>query len=126
MRKIGMGAIVAALLGGAIYYVAAPRKTSYGAAISPAEKPTAIRELQDNPKDYVGREVVIQGKITKQCPTSGCWWYIDDGTGEIRADSTGGNFALPVGHEGSQVRTRGKVVETETGQVEIAALGAEL
>ena len=28
-----------------------------------------------------GRDVRIEGKIVRQCPVSGCWFYLDDGKG---------------------------------------------
>jgi hypothetical protein len=86
----------------------------------------SIADLQKSPDKYLNQVVTIDGKITRECPKSGCWWYVQDRTGEMRVDSKGGGFALPLKREGHRVRTTGIAVKTEGGELQIAASGAEL
>jgi hypothetical protein len=87
---------------------------------------TSIGDIQKDPAKYLNQVVTVEGEMTKECPTSGCWWYIKDQSGEIRADSAGSGFALPLNRQGQTIRTVGRVVKTESGDLELVALGAEL
>jgi uncharacterized protein YdeI (BOF family) len=92
----------------------------------PAAAPVVpIASIVGAPETYVGKTVTVEGRITKECPSSGCWWYVKDASGEIRADSSGAGFALPLRQEGRVVRTTGKVVRTEGGDLQIAATSAD-
>lgn len=53
-----------------------------------------------------------EGPALQQCPHSGCWAVIDDGTGQIRIDTQKGGFALPLKREGSQIHVVGKLEQT--------------
>jgi hypothetical protein len=86
----------------------------------------SIADLQKSPEKYLNQVVTIEGKITRECPKSGCWWYVQDKTGEMRVDSKRGGFSLPLEREGHMVRTTGIAVKTEGGELQIAASGAEL
>jgi len=85
-----------------------------------------VAQLRENPAAYLGQVVLIEGTLTKECPSAGCWWYVKDPSGEIRADSLGSGFALPLKQEGHSIRMAGKVIQNEGGEVELAAIGAEL
>jgi hypothetical protein len=87
---------------------------------------TSIEDIQKNPEKYVNQAVTIEGKITRECPMTGCWWYVQDKTGQIRVDSKRGDFNLPLKQEGRIIRTTGIAVKTEGGELQIAASGAEL
>ena len=41
----------------------------------------AINELVDNPNDYLKKDVRIEGLISRQCPTAGCWFFITGANG---------------------------------------------
>jgi hypothetical protein len=87
---------------------------------------TSIADIQKSPDKYLNQVVTIDGKITRECPKSGCWWYVQDRTGEMRVDSKRGGFTLPLRREGRRVRTTGTAVKAEGGELQIAASGAEL
>ena len=70
--------------------------------------------------------MTIEGEITRECQETGCWWYVRDKNGEIRADSSAGGFALPFKQQGKMIRTSGRILRQEGGEIEIAALGAEI
>ncbi len=40
-----------------------------------------IAEIVKNPSGFSGGEIRIKGKIVRQCPAAGCWFYLDDGNG---------------------------------------------
>ena len=128
MKRTLIVILAIALVGAGIWYVysGGDGKKSNVFGQGAGAEVTAIADIQQSPDKFVGKVVTIEGKITKGCPSSGCWWYVKDQTGEIRADSLGGGFALPLRQEGKHVRTTGKVVKSDSGELQIAASGAEL
>ena len=81
-----------------------------------------VGSLLENPKAYAGREVSLTGKITTECG-SGCWFFLDDGTGTVYVDTNPGNFAIPQ-LPGKTVRVKGTVTSTG-GDVAILATMVE-
>lgn len=115
------------LIGISIWYTVGgegKKNNSFGAGTQ--QTITSIGDIQKDPTKYLNHVVTVNGELTKECPTSGCWWYIKDKTGEIRADSASSGFALPLHLQGKNIRTTGKVVKTESGDLELVASGAEL
>ncbi|OGV68910.1 MAG: hypothetical protein A2283_16680 [Lentisphaerae bacterium RIFOXYA12_FULL_48_11] len=56
------------------------RPDHYGRAFRGA-KEVQIGEIAKNPSGFSGGEIRIKGKIVRQCPAAGCWFYLDDGNG---------------------------------------------
>lgn len=128
MKKILMGIVVLALVGAGIWYAFGGGEGGKSNSFGRGAEATviAIGDVQKDPGKYLGQVVTVEGELTRECPSTGCWWYVKDRTGEIRADSFGGGFALPLNQEGKHIRTTGKVVKTESGELQIASSGAEL
>lgn len=84
----------------------------------------SIGDIQKAPDKYLNQTVTVEGEMTKECPGSGCWWYVKDASGEIRADSANNGFALPLHQEGKRIRTTGKIIKSEGGDLEIESTGA--
>jgi hypothetical protein len=115
------------LIGVSIWYTVGgdgKKNNSFGAGTQPTI--TSIGDIQKDPTKYLNHVVTVSGELSKECPSSGCWWYIKDRTGEIRADSANSGFALPLHLQGKNIRTTGKLVKTESGDLELVASGAEL
>ena len=127
MKNLILLVIVLALMAGGIWYVLSGsegKSNSFGGGV--AATLTSVGDIQRSPGKYLNQIVTVEGEMTKECPTTGCWWYVKDRTGEIRADSLGGGFALPLNRKGDIVRTTGRLVRTEGGELQIAASGAVL
>ncbi|MHB9023112.1 MAG: hypothetical protein ACYC7E_02920 [Armatimonadota bacterium] len=128
MKNVLIGIVVLGLVGAGIWYAFSggdgKNGKSFGQGVEDVLTP--IGDIQKAPKEYLGKVVTVEGELTKECPGSGCWWYVKDQTGEIRSDSFGGGFALPLHQEGKHIRTTGKVVKSESGELQIASSGAEL
>jgi uncharacterized protein YdeI (BOF family) len=127
MKKTVIVLAIVMLVGISIWYTvggSGGKNNSFGAGVQSAI--TSIGDIQKDPAKYLNQVVTVEGEMTKECPTSGCWWYIKDQSGEIRADSAGSGFALPLNRQGQTIRTTGKVVKTESGDLELVAMGAEL
>ena len=42
----------------------------------------AVRDLADKPNDYLKKDARIEGAIDRQCPASGCWFFVKDTNGK--------------------------------------------
>lgn len=71
-------------------------------------------------------DVTVKGEITEKCPTSGCWFYLKDGTGSIRIDTQFSGFNVLDVPSGSKVIVQGKVMQPEDGEPEMAAAGMKV
>jgi uncharacterized protein YdeI (BOF family) len=67
-----------------------------------------IGDILENPATYNGTTVLISGKVVNQCG-SGCWFFLDDGSGTIYVDLKPNNFAIPP-MMGSRVTVEGSVL----------------
>lgn len=67
--------------------------------------------IQD-PASWAGKELVLSGEIAAECG-SGCWFLLDDGTGQIYVDLAENNFAIPQ-LQGSSATVKG-VIRVENG-----------
>jgi len=83
-----------------------PLKENYGEAISSGEL-IQISQILAKPRDYVGKTVILEGKIVTECPT-GCWINLKDATGVIYVDLKPSGFALPQ-ITGKEVVAQGQV-----------------
>ncbi|HSV75164.1 MAG TPA: OB-fold nucleic acid binding domain-containing protein [Chthonomonadales bacterium] len=127
MKSAIIAVVVVAVVGAGIWYAFGGGEAPGVTAPVPAAQAAtvvAIGDLQAAPETYLGQTVAVEGRITRHCPTTGCWWYVQDATGEIRADSSATGFALPPGQDGKQVLTTGKVTRNEGGELELTATGA--
>lgn len=98
-------------------------KEKYGQDIS-HQKPTPISAVLADAKGYEGKNVVIDGKITLECPT-GCWFDITDETATLYVDiASGGGFSIPQ-KVGSRVLVEGEVGVRESGLPYLLGKGVE-
>jgi hypothetical protein len=125
MKRIVISIVVILVVGLGIWYAFGGQKKAVEFGQGVGEKLVQIGDIQKNPDKYLNQIVTVEGELTKECPSSGCWWYLKDNSGEIRADSFGSGFALPLNQTGKWFRTTGKVIKTEGGELEISATGAK-
>jgi uncharacterized protein YdeI (BOF family) len=100
----------------------AKAKTKYGKAIETDAQVVPAKEILDNPAAYDGKEVVVAGKITSECPSGG-WVWLKDNSGEIYVNMHPTNVFIPQ-KVGSNVKAVGKVV-LESGRPQVVGAGLE-
>lgn len=69
------------------------------------------------------KEVNIQGSILIEC-SSGCWFFLKDGTGHILIDLAPNNFTIPM-KVGKKARVSGTLTG-ESGEPKIIAKSVEI
>ncbi len=93
----------------------------------PATAPsTTIAALQRDPGLLAGKLVALTGRMTDRCPSAGCWFYLNDGTGDLRVDAGAGRFSvlgLPIG---ARITVFGKLTLEPGEAPQLAAVGARL
>ncbi len=81
-----------------------------GAAIG--NSPTVeLSKLAANPKAFVGKKVIVEGKIGKVCSKKGCWMELttSDSKAGIRVTFKDYGFFVPTDSQGMKVRAEGEV-----------------
>jgi hypothetical protein len=68
---------------------------------------TGVGDILGKSADYVGKTVMIEGKITQECG-SGCWFNLSDSSGVIYIDITPNNLTIPQ-KVGSKAKVTGVV-----------------
>ena len=126
MKKYAIAIVVIAVAVAVLYTAAGNRGGErLGAGIPAGTEPITVAEALARASDGGDAEVVVEGEMTKKCPTSGCWFYLTDSTGDIRVDAQFAGFTVVDQKTGSNVTVYGKVVEFGDGEVELSALGAK-
>jgi len=115
--------VVAAIVIGCGAGARKAKASGFGKPI-PADMPvTTARELNDNPQAFEGKEVLVAGKVTSECPSGG-WIWVKDETGDVYVNMHPTNVFIPQ-HVNGQVRAMGRVV-LESGRPQIVGIGLEL
>jgi hypothetical protein len=94
----------------------------YGRAIPSEMKVSPAGEILANPVGFEGKDVLVQGKITSECPSGG-WVWLKDNSGELYVNMHPTNVFIPQ-KVGSTVKAMGKVV-LEQGRPQIVGYGLE-
>lgn len=96
---------------------------SYGSGLDPSAETKTVAEIFTQ-ADLQGRKITIEGRIHAQCPTNGCWFVLQDGTGQIYVDLSRNGFELPP-MQGRAIAATGEV-STYRGTKMMVAEGVEL
>jgi hypothetical protein len=99
------------------------KSNAYGKAIPTDMAVTTAREITSNPQGWEGKDVLVAGKITSECPSGG-WVWVQDSTGQVYVNMHPTNVYIPQ-HVNGGVRAMGKVV-LESGQPSVVGYGLEL
>ena len=86
----------------------------YGKGISLKIK-NEINTLFSIPSNYLGKDVLISGKVTEVCPMRGCWIDVKDldTDSNIRIKVTDGKIVFPLSAKGNYVDVQGEFTKLE-------------
>jgi hypothetical protein len=84
----------------------------YGKEISLKEK-TKISKILENPTQYVGKKVLVEGLIVDVCSKRGCWLELssDKEFQKIKIKVTDGEIIFPMESKGKTAVVEGEVYE---------------
>ena len=67
---------------------------NYGAGVDASAQAVKVKDVFLN-KNLLGQKVTLEGKIVSQCQSNGCWFYLQDDTGQLYIDLATNQFSLP-------------------------------
>ncbi len=68
-----------------------------------------VAKLVEEPKAFVGKTVAIEGTVTEQCKTMGCYFNFHEGKASLRVDVQAVAMTAPM-REGRPARVEGQIV----------------
>ena len=95
----------------------------YGAGVDPAAPVVKVRDIFLR-SDLQGMNVTLEGTIYTQCQSNGCWFVLQDDTGQLYIDLSQGNMTLPA-RVGKTAKASGTVAMAQGNHLLIAR-GVEL
>ncbi len=69
-----------------------------------------VAQLVDRPKDFTRKTVAIEGLVTKQCTTMGCYFFFESGKNLLRVDLAEIAMHAPKNKNGGKARVEGRMV----------------
>ncbi len=66
----------------------------YGAGVDPGAPKVKVKEMFLR-SDLMDKKVTLEGRIVSQCASNGCWFYLQDETGQVYIDLSRNGFELP-------------------------------
>ena len=110
------------LLAGAFLLWKATRAPSvYGEFTTALAIPVA--DLVQRPKDFVGKTVATEGRISEQCQSMGCFFFFHSGEKILRVELKDIAMTAPM-REGHRARVEGQIVPFSDGY-QLYASGVE-
>ncbi len=106
--KKGVYAILILTLLVALPLMSAEKILGKGVSIKTA---TPVKEILANPEKFLGKDVMIDGEMTKVCQMAGCWVMVKDASSDesIMVKVPDGVIVFPKDGAGSKVAVQGKL-----------------
>jgi len=90
----------------------------YGAGVDASAQIVQVKDVFLQ-KNLLGQKVTLEGKIVSQCQSNGCWFFLQDETGQLYIDMATNKFSLP-SMPNKQVAASGTVARSQNNLVLIA------
>ncbi len=116
MKKIAVLLVI-------LFAVSACSAEQYGAGVNREIQNVKVKDVMLD-ASLNGKTVNLEGIITTQCQSNGCWFFLNDGSGQILVDLAPKGFAIPP-KTGKKAKVTGTVVQ-EQGSFRIIAYGVEI
>ena len=81
---------------------------------------TQVADLIDRPKDFLNKTVAIEGKISQQCKSMGCYFFFKVGEKELRVDLEQIAMNAPM-REGRPAKVEGQMMPYGDGYQLVAS-----
>ena len=92
----------------------------YGSGVDASAQKVKVKDVFLQ-KSLLGQKVTLEGKIVSQCQSNGCWFFLQDETGQLYIDMATNKFSLPpmpnkqVAASGTVARAQNNIVLVATG-----------
>lgn len=95
----------------------------YGAGVDRSVPEVKVKDVFLDSR-AVGKKVTLQGTISSQCASNGCWFVLHDDTGQIFINLGPNNMTMPP-RMNKKARVTGIVYPVQ-GELQIVAQGVEV
>lgn len=95
----------------------------YGGGVDGGAPNVKVQDVFLKP-ELIGKQVTLKGKIASQCQSNGCWFFLQDETGQVYIDLATNNFTLP-SLPGKQVTASGTITRSQQN-ILLVATGVEV
>ena len=95
----------------------------YGAGVDAGAQEVKVKDIFLQ-QSLLGQKVTLEGKIVSQCQSNGCWFFLQDDTGQVYIDLATNKFSLPA-MPGKQVVASGTVARSQQN-ILLVATGVEV
>lgn len=95
----------------------------YGAGVDSGAPKVTVKDIFLKP-ELMGKKVTLEGKIVSQCQSNGCWFFLQDETGQVYIDLSRNKFSLP-SLTGQQAVASGTVARSQKNY-QLIATGVEV
>lgn len=95
----------------------------YGTGIDKSISEIKVKDIYLN-SNIVGKTVTLRGTIASQCGSNGCWFVLQDDTGQIFVNLSSNNISLPP-RINKAARVTGIVYPVQ-GELQVIAHGVEV
>ncbi len=107
MKKIFLLCALTLVAIGALVWRAAAKPSRFGSFTGAAK--TEVAALIERPKSYTGKTLALEGTITEQCKSMGCFFFFRSGNQSLRIDLEEIAMTAPM-REGRRARVEGQLV----------------
>ena len=66
----------------------------YGTGVDSAAQKVKVKDLFLQ-QSLLGQKVTVEGQVGSQCQSHGCWFFLQDDTGQVYIDLSTNQFSLP-------------------------------
>lgn len=112
MKKIILICLLSAVAITALIWRAAAKPRRYGTFIA-APKAEIVKVIEE-PKQFLGKTVELEGTVSEQCKAMGCFFFFRSGKETLRVDLQEVAMTAPM-REGHPVRVEGQIVPYDGG-----------
>ncbi len=90
----------------------------FGAGVDPDAPKVQVKDVFLK-QELIGKTVTLEGRIVSQCQSNGCWFFLQDETGQVYIDLARNQFSLPA-LPGKPVIASGTVARSQQNYLLIA------
>ena len=107
MKKIFLICLISLVIAAGLLWRAFTKPSRYGTFSAAPQADVA--SLINQPGQFLGKTIQIEGTISEQCKTMGCYFFFRSGKQELRVDLQDIAMRAPR-HEGGKARVEGQLV----------------
>lgn len=120
MKKYSVSVVILLFM---LSFLTACSSEKYGAGINRSLPPMKVKDIFLD-SSLIGKPVTLEGKISSQCGSNGCWFVLQDDTGQVFINLAPNNMTVPP-RMNKTAKVTGVVYPVQ-GELQIVAEGVEV